>query len=657
MRSASYLLFSLLLAAVFAPRNAHSADSPRYLFGTATPVTELNAPGVADVAISLTPDGLEAFFARATFDPTTDLRTSAEIYTARRASTSDPFGTPQRVAEWAPPVTYGDAAPSISEDGLTLYFGRALNGASQPSEALRLPTQGIYAATRPSRDEPFAAPQEIMNLRADDDPGALGRPEISADGLSLYMQYFHLNPRDSDVYVSHRASVDGPWGLAEPIAEFSTSDLANYLWESAPGLSADGQGLFLELGWYGGSLADLPDQRGVDIYFAKRDGQGGWSKPVNLGNAINLASDYQTDPFLTADGSTLYFNRAVLSPEVGPQGTTWDLYHAPVLRFETVGLSGAGGEYSQDFSALGTDSSHGGTPLPIGWTFTANDVVFNNTTTGQFPAPRYSYAGAYNAGESGDSDRALTTMATTIEQGELHLRAEVTDSPLAALELSFDIEAWQVQRNPGEAAFHVLLEADAGSGFQTIADLGTVTTGPTLARPANGRDSNGNDPAYRLSYDSGPIQLAEPVPVGATLRARWISVANTNTRLVVFGLDNVSLQSLAAMVLPDYDGNGVVDQGDLDLVLLNWGADATAPPAGWINDVPSGQVDQSELDKVLLNWGSQAAAGLPVESVPEPTTAAALMIIVACVGARLGVQSRLRDDPITGPRLHVGLPF
>jgi hypothetical protein len=392
-----------------------------------------------------------------------------------------------------------------------------------------------------------------------------------------------------------------------------------------------------------------------DLYFAQRDGQGGWSKPVNLGDTINLAGSYETDPFLSNDGSTLYFNRAV-APEGGPQNSTWDLYQAPALTFETVGLSGAGGDYSQDFDQMDSNAA-AGSPLPTGWTFTANDVVFNDFTIGGLPTRIGSLAKVFNAGLDGDSDRALTTAATTIEEGELHLRAEVTGSPLEALELKFDVEAWLVPRNEGEAAFHVLLEADSGNGFQTIADLATVTTGPTLTRLAGSGAVDGNDPAYRHSYDSGPIQLAEPVPVGATLRARWISVANSSTRSVIFGLDNVSLQSLPGMVLPDYDGNGLVDQGDLDLVLLNWGADAAAPPAGWINDLPSGQVDQSELDKVLLNWGSQAAAGLPVESVPEPATAAALLIIAACTGARLGVQSRLRDYPITGPRLRVGFPL
>jgi hypothetical protein len=75
--------------------------------------------------------------------------------------------------------------------------------------------------------------------------------------------------------------------------------------------------------------------------------------------------------------------------------------------------------------------------------------------------------------------------------------------------------------NVGEAAFNVSLEVDNGTGFKSVADLGTVTTGKTLARPTEGTLVNGNDAAYRVSFDTGPIDL--DIPVGATLRARWIS--------------------------------------------------------------------------------------------------------------------------------------
>ncbi len=80
--------------------------------------------------------------------------------------------------------------------------------------------------------------------------------------------------------------------------------------------------------------------------------------------------------------------------------------------------------------------------------------------------------------------------------------------------------------------------------------------------------------------------------------------------------------SLAAAVagLPgDYDGSGQVEQGDLDLVLQNWGQDTSGgAPGGWINDLPDGVIDQAELDAVLQNWGSSATPALGGLTVPEP---------------------------------------
>jgi hypothetical protein len=73
----------------------------------------------------------------------------------------------------------------------------------------------------------------------------------------------------------------------------------------------------------------------------------------------------------------------------------------------------------------------------------------------------------------------------------------------------------------------------------------------------------------------------------------------------------------------DYNGNGRVEQADLDLVLLNWGA-ALAQP--WVD----GTVDQAELDGVLLNWGNEAAGGLVSAAVPEPsgTTLGAIALLL-----------------------------
>jgi uncharacterized membrane protein len=97
----------------------------------------------------------------------------------------------------------------------------------------------------------------------------------------------------------------------------------------------------------------------------------------------------------------------------------------------------------------------------------------------------------------------------------------------------------------------------------------------------------------------------------------------------------------------DYNNNGSVEQADLDLVLLNWGADATTPPAGWITNLPSGAVDQAELDVVLLNWGAAGTiGGATSTAVPEPATAV-LYIIGLLVAVATGSRHSARITECT----------
>ena len=88
----------------------------------------------------------------------------------------------------------------------------------------------------------------------------------------------------------------------------------------------------------------------------------------------------------------------------------------------------------------------------------------------------------------------------------------------------------------------------------------------------------------------------------------------------------------------DYNDSGLVEQGDLDLVLGFWGADANDVPATWTNDLPEGFVDQAELDKVLGNWGAQAPSLAVAGGVPEPS---GIMLVIAAVAvAALGRMRR-----------------
>ncbi len=93
-----------------------------------------------------------------------------------------------------------------------------------------------------------------------------------------------------------------------------------------------------------------------------------------------------------------------------------------------------------------------------------------------------------------------------------------------------------------------------------------------------------------------------------------------------FLIDNIRVYETGTNLIGDYNSSGQIEQGDLDLVLQNWGADTavTGIPRGWTNDSPQGQIEQTELDKVLQNWGSTAAPDFSGSAVPEPASLALL---------------------------------
>jgi hypothetical protein len=99
-------------------------------------------------------------------------------------------------------------------------------------------------------------------------------------------------------------------------------------------------------------------------------------------------------------------------------------------------------------------------------------------------------------------------------------------------------------------------------------------------------------------------------------------------------VDNLEAIGTPVLLAPgDFNGNGTVEQADLDLVLLHWGSPGEPRPAAWVNDLPDGHIDQDELDGVLLNWGNMAQQ-LTRASVPEPGALALLVVCATAMGLR-----------------------
>ncbi len=119
---------------------------------------------------------------------------------------------------------------------------------------------------------------------------------ISPDGLYLF--FTGCNRPEGlgrcDIYVCKREGKgwSEPFNIGPPV---NTSG-----WESQPSLSADGRTLYFVSNRPGGI-------GGYDIWTAELMEDGKWANPVNLGPSVNTPYD-EHSPFIHPDNSTLYFS-------------------------------------------------------------------------------------------------------------------------------------------------------------------------------------------------------------------------------------------------------------------------------------------------------------------------------------------------------------
>ena len=151
--------------------------------------------------------------------------------------------------------------------------------------------QKEYLFVSEKEDGEWSEPQllDFSDFPADVDPGAAF---ISADGRKLYLTGCGWS-RDSscDIYVSEIKN--GKWGMPQRL----NGSVNTNSWESQPCISSDGRELYFVSRRSGNA----------DIYSSKRNADGSWSDPQNLGEPINTQGT-EMAPFLHPDGHTLYFS-------------------------------------------------------------------------------------------------------------------------------------------------------------------------------------------------------------------------------------------------------------------------------------------------------------------------------------------------------------
>jgi len=304
---------TISLVLVLALGLAAEVSNADYTFGDMEPLPEpINMPGIISGDFTMTADGLEAYF----MSPDRPGGYGGEdIWVCRRQSTEDSWGP---AVNLGPPVNTSacDSTPSISADGLELYFAD-VGVRGTPYRPGGHGGGDIWVTRRANRDDEWAVP---VNIGAPVNTGGMETyPNISADGLSLYFS-------DGDLWLATRPTRDDNWSARVRV----TGGLNTTSWEGFPNISADQRVLLF--------YSDRPGgYGGMDIYMAMRPTvSDAWGPAVNLGPMINTPY-YDISPSLSADGCTLLFAHN----DTNGWGGTWMIYEtviSPVVDFNGDGI-------------------------------------------------------------------------------------------------------------------------------------------------------------------------------------------------------------------------------------------------------------------------------------------------------------------------------
>ncbi len=281
-----------------------------FTFGTPVNLGPTVNSSARDVIPSISADGLTLYFS----SDRSGGYGGFDLWVATRETISDPWDAPVNLG---PTINTSseDGTPCIMADGLTLYFYSDRSGGYGAWD--------IWLTTRETTEDEWGTP---INLGSTvNSPYRDVAPSITADGLSLFFVSDRPGGSGSrDIWVTTRATKSDDWG--SPINLGPTVNTSSF--EATPSISADGLLLFFQSNRAGG-------YGGFDIYVSRRATENDpWGEPVNLGPIVN-SSNFEGNPSISADGSSLYF----VTNRSGGSGNA-DLWQVPVIPI--VDLNGDG---------------------------------------------------------------------------------------------------------------------------------------------------------------------------------------------------------------------------------------------------------------------------------------------------------------------------
>jgi len=246
---------------------------PPYRFDAPRLLAELDTTTYANQNPTLTGDVLDIYFTSNRGD------TAADVWTAHRASRSDPFEPPMLVAEASSPLY--ETSPAISVDGLSLYVGSDRDGTTGGLD--------IWVATRSDRNATWSALENLtaLNSTMNDIPRPPGQ-----HGLVMPMASERDVTGGYRTFLAVRPDVNQPFDGMVLVAGLVGGDILADAF-----LSDDGLTMFYAAA-SGGAKPDM--------YVAWRASTADrFSLPTPLTD-LNTAAD-ERDPWLSPDGTLFYF--------------------------------------------------------------------------------------------------------------------------------------------------------------------------------------------------------------------------------------------------------------------------------------------------------------------------------------------------------------
>jgi len=319
---------TILLVLVLALGLAAEVANADYTFGEPTNLGQIVNTSSIDAGPSISADGLSLYFS----SDRTGGYGGQDLWITTRETINDP---------WSEPVNLGptvnssasEAHPDISANDRELYFRSPRPGGFGGHD--------LWVTTRATVSDPWEPPVNLGSIVNTSSRDSI--PNISADGLSLF--FASNRPGGSggyDLWVTTRATTEDEWGTPVNLGPTVNSSY----WEEEPCISADGLALFFS------SERPPGEYLSGDIWVATRPTTNDeWGEPVNLGPNVNT-SYVDTAPDISADGSILYFHSD------RPGGFSGrDLYQVPIIPI--VDLNGDGIVDSADMCIMvdfwGTD--------------------------------------------------------------------------------------------------------------------------------------------------------------------------------------------------------------------------------------------------------------------------------------------------------------